>query len=53
MVVVIGNGPKFSYAFFFLFACFAHKMLATDLKKQKIKPDPKCFYDGRKFRMQC
>ncbi len=28
-------------------------MLATDVKTQKIEPDPNIFYDGRKFWRQC
>ncbi len=28
-------------------------MLVTDAKTQKIEPDPKKIYDGRKFRRQC
>ncbi len=32
---------------------FPIKMLATDAKTQKIKPDLNFFYDGRMFRRQC
>ncbi len=43
-----------------IFACifpysssFLIEMHATDAKMQRIKPDPKNFYDGQKFRRQC
>ncbi len=52
--------PTFLYLFFFSYflffilflSSFSNKMLATDAKMEKIKPDPILFYDGRKFLTQ-
>ncbi len=50
---VLAQCVRHFYIFFFSYLLyFSNKMLATDAKTQKIKPDPIFFYDGRKFLTQ-